>query len=139
MEPFDDPVLGRLVWNERFNEWQGELVTPAGTRVEISVDCERGAVPTAVREAFAWLSANEYALRVLLAEQMFEMANDWRNENEEEITASSFAGRVTLDGASFGDDGQTHLTYYDGDMFGGHGIAATLTAEREVEDAHIFG
>jgi hypothetical protein len=139
MEPFDDPVLGRLVWNAEFNEWKCEWVTVEGARAEISVDCPRGAVPVAMREAFAWLAANEYALRLQLAEQMLEGANDWRNEDEAEITAASFAGRVTLSGATFSEDGRASLTYYDGDIFGSHGIAATLTTQRTIEDAYIFG
>lgn len=139
MEPFDDPVLGHLVWNVQFNEWQGEFVTPEGLRVEISVDCDRGAVPVATREAFTWLCANEYPLRLQVADEMLNLANDWRNANEDILSAERFAGRVTLGGASFGDDGQAHLTYDDGDMFGGHGIAATLTTDRVIEHAHIFG
>jgi hypothetical protein len=142
MEPFDDPVIGRMEWDATCNEWRGELVTTSGNKISISVDCDREAVPTSTRESFAWLCDNERALRDQLAGQMLESANDWRlgrEPLEPEITAESFADRIELCDASLGNDGAIFLTYSDGEMFGSHAIVVNVSADRVLGDANLWG
>jgi hypothetical protein len=141
MEPFDDPVLGRFVWDARGNEWQGELITPDGVRIAIAIDCDREAISLADREAFVWLSSNERALRDQLAEQMLELAEDWRggrDEEEPEITKESFAARVELIRAS-AHAGGFFLDYRDGGMFGGHVIDVYVRPDGTMDDPGLTG
>jgi hypothetical protein len=141
MEPLEDPVMGRLVWNDEFNEWQGELVTSSGVAVELSVEAadQPASITEAARNTFAWLAENEAALRGELAERMLENALSWRQEGEPAITRGSFAERVELTHASLGADGEMHLSYSDDEMFGGHLIAAPVGADRVMGNPHLVG
>ena len=142
MEPFDDPVLGHVEWNERFGHWFARIVLPDGAAVDFDIEDELNDVLPVARAAFTFVSANEAALREQLAEQMLETANDWRlgrEPIEPEITVASFAARVKLAGVSLADDGGFTLTYSDGEMFGGHAIVVSVGANRVMGDPDLWG
>src|SRR5688572_25946864 len=119
MEPFDDPVLGRVEWNERFGHWFARVVLPDGTAVDFDIEGELNGMLPIAQAAFTYVSTNEVALRERLAARMLGAANDWRQGREPvepEITAASFEDRVKLAGVLLAEDGGFTLSYSDGEM-----------------------
>jgi hypothetical protein len=140
MEPLDDPVLGHLEWDPRFNEWRASVVTPSGIAVELSLgDIELPAGLPFARSALSWLCENERDLRGRLAGRMLALAEGWRQENEPEITEATFADRVELTNVSLDATCTMSLCYADDDMFGGHLIAVSVSANHQMGDPQLWG
>lgn len=140
MEPFDDPILGKVEWNTRFSQWFCRVVTSKNSTAEFTIEeGELGEMLPTAREVYEWLCQNECTLRDELAGRMVELANQWRQENEQEITAATFAERVELTGAGLDGNGGLCLSYLDGDMFGGHLIVVNVSAEREMGEPYLVG
>jgi len=140
MEPFDDPVLGRVEWNAEFDFWVARFVLPDGRSVEFEID--EGAIGPriqATRATFRWVSEHEIALRDQLAERMLDLARTWKQSGEPEITAASFAERVRLTAAALDDADALTLYYADGDMFGGHLILVNVGADRLMNAPYLAG
>jgi len=140
-QPIDDPVLGKLTWNDNFDEWDGRVVlhpelevvchfTPSGGQDEQIV--------TAGRDFIAWLRTNEPAARRYAASELLDTHNDCWNDDDP-ISAETFADRMTLETAAIRPDGAAGLYYRDGNLFWGHCIIVSVNADRGFKDATIAG
>ena len=77
----------------------------------------------------------------MIATQMLEMAEDWRDEDEEPdpITLESFVNRVKLESIVFDEDGSAELYYFDDNIFAAHTIMASVNADGKLERTTIAG
>ncbi|MBQ6532610.1 MAG: DUF2262 domain-containing protein [Solobacterium sp.] len=81
--------------------------------------------------------ARQYA-----AEKLLETANDWRDEEDPELTADDFTRRMTLTGFSVSSKGTLGLYsffYSDDEMFAGHEIFCEGDTEHGFTDSSIQG
>jgi hypothetical protein len=139
---FNDSVLGKLEWDEWLEWWRGQIRFAPDHDITLSIhghDLE--AILEARRDTFMYLRDHESGLRTQVAEQMLEMAEDWRDEDEEPdpITLESFTSRVRLESIVLYDDGSAELYYNDDDIFAAHTIVASVNADGKLEKATIAG
>ena len=88
---------------------------------------------------FAWW--DEQA-RIYAADELLETANDWRDEEDPELTADDFKKRMHLTGISVsskGTTGEYSFFYSDDDMFAGHEIFCEGDTEHGFTESSIQG
>lgn len=141
-DPIVDPVLGELHWDKQLEWWRSELKFRPGQTVKVSIlESDPGPVIETRRAMFLRVRDGESTLRAQTATQMLEMAEDWRDADEEPdpITPESFASRVKLQAITLYDDGSAELYYDDDEIFAGHTIVVQLNPNGELEAANIAG
>lgn len=143
-QPIDNPVLGVLTWNDDREQWEAAIELLPGLKVDISLSPDgKGDEETiASGQAFIeWIKSHEQEAREYAAREMTELAEDWRDEDEEpdEITPESFANRITLEAISMGAGGEATLWYDDGNLFAGHVVVVSVSPSREFTDAEMMG
>lgn len=78
--------------------------------------------------------AREYA-----ADELTELANEWAEENDLEITHEDFAKRMVISEVCVSLEGDFELFYNDDDMFYGHVIIVSGNIHEGFKDAYIAG
>ena len=87
-----------------------------------------------------WLKANEVIINNTITKKLLELKNDaWLEIEEKEVTAAEFLERIKLESICFYDDSSFDLYYDDGDLFAGHTITVSISADRTSRDATIAG
>src|SRR5262245_4819346 len=91
-KPIEDPVLGRVTWDDNFDLWEAQIELKPGLIATVSL--EPGERPDqeiieAGREAARWLRKHEPAARRYAADQMLDNHNDNRNDGDP-ISARTF-------------------------------------------------
>lgn len=143
-KPIESATLGTVTWNDNFRWWNAELALAPGQMVRVSLtpgkDADKNDI-SAGEDFVQWAKAHDTDARAYAAQEMTETAEDWRDEDEtsEPITAESFARRITLSEITFEADGSGMLWYDDDDIFFGHVIAVSVTADRTFTDAQMMG
>jgi uncharacterized protein (TIGR03067 family) len=140
-KPVEDAVLGQVIWNDNYDNWEARLELKTGSVVDFHLwpgGRSDEAILEAGREAVQWLRNNEPAARHFAASRMLDGHNDSWNDGEP-ISAEAFASRMTLETASIQADGGIDLYYQDGDLFWGHCIIISVSGERQFIDASIAG
>jgi uncharacterized protein (TIGR03067 family) len=141
-KPIDDPVLGRLTWDDDYDWWEAQVELSPGPAIDVHVEPgdEKDDV-TAVaggREFFLWLRRHEPAARGFAAAELLDTHNRSWNDGEP-ISAGTFADRMTLESVGIDPDGGASLYYHDGDLFWGHCIIVSVGEDRKFKDAGIAG
>lgn len=149
--PFHDPRLGDLTYDERLQEWRGQL-TLAGRAVRLSITDlatpqagrdlpDQPAALAAHADRVGQLIAGQDALHRAVADLLLEQANDWRDEDDtpEPLTTEAFLTATSLTDVCLYGDGSAELVYDDGDLFAGHVIVASVDADGTVTDADLAG
>ena len=77
--------------------------------------------------------------RKYAAAELVECANDWAEEEEEEITEDEFARRLSISEISASLDGDFEIFYDDDDMFYGHVVIVSGNMETGIDDADMAG
>jgi len=139
-----NPVLGVLTWDDNFAQWNAAIDFAPEDTVSISItpnDAGDDAAIASGADFITWLRENEPNARAYAAGKMFELAEDWHEEDEEPeaITAASFAGRITLSEITFDSSGEASLWYNDGDVFAGHVIVVSVDANQAFTDVQMMG
>lgn len=78
--------------------------------------------------------AREYA-----ADELTELANDWAEEDDSEITHEDFARRILISEVCASPEGDFELFYEDDDMFYGHVIIVSGNIHEGFDGADIAG
>jgi hypothetical protein len=142
MDKIQDAVFGELEWDDAYDWWLSELEIAPGHSVEVSIfGRDLDAVLETRRNLFVRIRDTEPELRAAIAAKMLELAEEWRDEEEEPdpITLESLAKRMKLTSILMHSHQLTELFYDDDDIFLGHVILANLDANGELEDATIAG
>lgn len=120
-----------------FGEWNG-------TECDISLESDEAqetaneAVATLeklLKDCPSWdQKARQYA-----SEHLTDLANDWAEEEDSEITQEDFKQRLEICEVSVSTEGRFELYYNDDDMFLGHVIIVSGHIEKGFDDAYIAG
>jgi hypothetical protein len=129
-ESMDDPVLGRLEWDDRLQWWVGSIALEAGHEIDVFVvpDCtsaEPAAEVGLARRSFARVQQREPEYRQWSAAQL--LTKRWNTE--EPMTAADIANLLRVASLEFGPNGVTRIFWNDEDvLFGGHNVVTDLDA-----------
>ena len=142
--PVESAVLGTVMWNDDMTVWQGKVLLAPEQIVSIMLEPQEsdGDQTIARGEALIqWVKGNEADARAYAADEMTDLAEDWRDEDEEadEITPEAFADRITLSEISLGSDGSAMLWYNDDNIFAGHVVVVSVNADRQFTEAQMMG
>lgn len=137
----NDEVLGRLVWDRRYEWWSGETQFAPGHEVHISIETEvddEEEVLQRARRAFQRLrTLRDQVCRAAASELLAEYNADWNDG--EPIGAEAFIDRMTLSDITFYADGSAELFFDAGAMFEGRSIVVSVDADGAIEEAAISG
>jgi hypothetical protein len=142
MDKIQDAVFGKLEWDDTVDWWLSELEISPGHSVKVSIfGRDLDAVLGARRAMFVHIRETESQLRAAIAAKMLELAEQWRDEEEEPepITLESLTKRMKLTNIVMFEGQTIELYYDDNDIFLGHVILANLGANGQLEDANIAG
>jgi hypothetical protein len=142
---FDDPVVGRFVLDRRLN-WFTHEVRHHGHRVRRTANTGSLDVARAIAAAAApywspfdgpWLAQ----LRGYAAASLSELAEDWRDQDEqpEPWTRDAFQATIRLESITVTADGSYEVFFDDGGIFAGHVIIVSGTFDGGPADAQIAG
>lgn len=82
-----------------------------------------------------WIREHYEAIRTHLATCMLELANDWReDEDDPELTVPLLEKRFSLNGLHIFDSGDFTLYFDDDDVFAGHDVGLDVSADYEMDD-----
>ena len=136
-DPFDDPVMGHVIFDTKENEWQFRIPI-SGNAVRATIVPEDHDLPLAEqgldesREFVTWIRDNEPSIRQHITDQMFDgWMNGWYDEEFDTVsTPDGFKDAISLSGFSV-EDRIAILCYKDGELFGGHSIVLSVGAKGE--------
>ncbi len=142
--PVESAVLGTVMWSDDREVWEANISFAPDQTVSVSLNpLETDEAQTIAKgeHLVIWVKAHEPEVRAYAAAQLIDLAEEWREEDEEPdpITPETFAARVRLEGITTEADGNTTFWYNDDDIFARHVIVVTLNAERQFTDAQIMG
>jgi len=93
-----------------------------------------------INEQLNWTVRNKKQVHKVIIRDLLGLKNStWLDENETQITEKNFLKKVKLTSVNFFDDTSFELYYDDGNIFGGHSIVVSITANKELKDATIEG
>jgi hypothetical protein len=130
-ESLDDPVLGRLEWDDKLDWWTGEVELAAGLRVALFVsseeeDDEQDVVLAQARGWVARLRRFEPEYRAWSAARLVER----RWNTDEPMTAADIEKLLRPASVECVEDGSALLYWDDGDrLFFGHNLFTELTPD----------
>jgi len=139
----DHSILGHLEYDDRLDMYSTKVVFD-GQLADLRLHNggalgEPPSILHAVRIASnidqLGLAAKECAVIDLL-----ELKNqDWREEDEAEVTGDEFKRPMRLEGIIVYTNGRAEFFYLDGDLFWGHCILVQMDAGGRFDNAHIAG
>ncbi len=142
MDKIQDAVFGELEWDDTVDWWRSELEIAPGHSIKVSIfGRDLDAVLETRHALYQRIRDTEPQLRAAIAAMMLELAEEWRDEDEEPdpITLESFTKRMKLTDILMHSDETAELYYSDDDIFLGHVILANLDANGLIVDATIAG
>jgi hypothetical protein len=74
-----------------------------------------------------------------VAAQLVELANDWREEDSELLTAACLEERFEFDSLLVYEDGVVEFFFSDGDVFAGHAVIANRAPDGKFSNARFEG
>lgn len=136
-----DDVLGTLTWTEATGSWDSSVTLASGVTVHSSLIPLGQDVAPLIEHA-----------RIVIAE-FVERDRRWRraaadglladyHENWSDgrtISAEEFMDAMSLDGLDFWPDGTAEVSYFDGDLFGGHQIVISFQRDGTIDELNIAG
>lgn len=147
---YDHPLIVRdeKLGDVEFKNDRGDFhanITVGSTDWDVSLVSDDNNLRTADRASAAFLRVRpkleqlEKRIREFAAEKLTELANDWREEEGEEITKEAFARRITPTFIEFSDDGTFIVMCDDDDMFLSHVIVIEFDENDEPVDTNLMG
>jgi hypothetical protein len=139
----DVGFFGTLTLDRQVDWWQTEQVW-AGTPVSLSITpAQDGDVASVAKTAEAlWRNQAEWDQRVRARaiDKLLALKNEnWRDEDEAEVTAAEFNRRMKLESVTVDPDGGFEFWFEDGDLFLGHSIRVWGNLTDGPTDADIAG
>ena len=136
-EVLDDPVLGRLAWDDEFHWWTAEVELRPGQEVEVIIcyDHEFN-IGIDARQA-RLIQARDWVLRIRKREAAYltwsaQQLVDRRWNKDEPMTAQDIGQLLRLLSIECDSDGSARLNWDDEDvLFCGHGIYTQLAPSGE--------
>lgn len=138
LEPVTRTVAGtEFTLDKRLGFFEGHI-TWCGAETIAYLPSEGAAEDALLAALLADAAAWDVRLRAGAAEALTDLANDWREEGEPDITDEEFARRLSPLELSVEEDA-IEFTFDDDGLFSGHWIVVRASASGEILDAHISG
>ncbi len=148
--PIDDPLLGRLIWYDTYNWYDGSIgykrsrFSLRRSRIKINLSAmnpeDLEIVISRARKVVT--SIQEYVeLATLYAlEHLLQRAEAWRDDDDKRpMTPRRFRAAMKLQSISFRPDGSVEFWHDDGYLFCGHFIEIQIDREDKLVRADIPG
>lgn len=136
--------LGEFVLNRQFSEFNTTMYwTEDDINVALNTDEYNGETANKAMEVLLKIAKDkedfdnktkEYAVS-----QLLDLANDWNEDEENDITKESFLDAIFMSDIIISSDGELTVYYYDGDIFYGHTIEVRINSNLEYVSANIAG
>ncbi|PRX53957.1 DUF2262 domain-containing protein [Flagellimonas meridianipacifica] len=137
-------ILGKFELNKDYANFYGEIDW-RGKKVSVSlgVDINDNATWTKALDKLLYLYDQQEKidldLRKFSGEELTYLANDWLEDENEEITKNDFINRMSLSELVVHFDGDFTAYYNDDNMFYGHTIDVSGNIETGIDSANIAG
>src|SRR5262245_18173788 len=118
--PITDPIFGELSWDEKHHWWRGRVALTPKHTIDVDIDWDEE-VPIeelleVCRDTYQQLRQNEYAHRMKIATELFELAGPiWSDLEIREETPASVARKIWVWSVTLYGDGASELWYLDED------------------------
>ncbi len=141
--PIQDGIIGTLTFNEQ-HQWFETKYQTQDNAFEVYIDIDNRAetleILPIVHTVLNRLETVDNTMRDFAAEQLLEAKNDnWREEDEPELTKDDFMSRMSIETISFDEDGEYEIWYADGDLFWGHSITVSVDRKGQPVRTDIHG
>lgn len=147
---FDDPVLGRLVYDKELNWWEANVKLRPSLRVKLSLLSRTDLPPKAGldecrRRGIAyleWARRSEPTIRQRIADELLNVYNeDWTDDDAgmRKVTRDEFLKRIGPNSITLETDGESAWYYQDDDLFAGHWIEVRLRANKDIFQVGLAG
>lgn len=142
-----DNEIGHFALDRDYDWYEGEIDW-LGENCQVMLELDAEGADTAdkamdaLRRLVEDLASWDERIRRFAAKELVELANDWREEEDEEvadITPEEFAKRIEISEISVDADGDMEITFNDDDMFWGHYIVVYANISGGLERAQIEG
>jgi hypothetical protein len=143
-EKLSHPVFGKIEWLPKYSHWSAQISLPTGRRLGVIVapDGDRYECLKQAADLFKWVLNNERRiLREAIQTVLLALCNDWRQDDEPELTADELAEHLQWQLLEISDSEAypVELRYGDGGLFGGHTVVVQLDAELRLSDSYLWG
>src|SRR5437764_2917 len=135
-ETVTHPVFGELQWETGRDVWFTQVRDATGGWIDVSVapgDGDRLACLDRAADLYARaMRAERQLLRTAVENKLLELYNDaWRQSGEPKLTGDELTSRLTFTFVKIrpDEDFAVILSYYAGDLFGGHAVDVELDQE----------
>jgi hypothetical protein len=138
-----DPELGRLIWDEGLERWEGSILLSSPSPYSLYVFARPSHAPdrtitSEARLSIARLRSLESACRRYATEQLLDIHNaEWSSDGP--IPPDDFAARFTPDSIEVHETGSVELHFSDGGLFSGHGIGVRISPGGTFIEAVVEG
>lgn len=134
---------GEFNLNRDFSVFEGEINWLSGKcNVHLNTDTQNGITANNSVEVLNQIAIDienlDKKLRQFASEKLINLANEWNEDSDEEISNEEFMKRLVLQDIYINSE---NITFYfdDDDMFCGHVIIVNMTSDFKCEDATIAG
>ena len=139
----EDDVFGTFTLNRRANWYAAEVVwNGTAVRLRLSATEPSELEPTLETARALWGEQVEWndRIRDFAVEKLLALKNNnWLDEDEAELSADDFKGKMTLKSVTVCSDGEFEFWHDDGDLFCGHAIQICGNLSNGLTDADIPG
>ncbi len=136
---------GTLTLNKRFGCYEGDVEWADSTcSLSLSLDENSQTEATAALDVLETILADtvgwDEKARGYAADQLTELADDWRGDDDPPVSRNDFFNRIKgSPSLSIDEDGEMEFTFSDDGIFAGHWIVVRGTPEEGFTDAIIEG
>ncbi len=140
-EMIEDELLGRLIWEPRFEWWRGDVEIFPGHEIGVSFRGEEAEVEEGIaraRRTYEFIRRSEERLRRYAARGLLDIYNEEWNDGDA-LGEDEFIAQMSTESISFHSDGDAEVYYGEGGLFFGHMIVVSVGSNLEIMDADIAG
>ena len=139
-----DETLGEFILNKNLGYFDGKinwLKKDILVMLEVNPDSKSSwtKAMNVLRTLFEQQTQKDSEFRTFAAEQLTALANDWREEEDAEISKHDFINRISLSTLAVFSNGDFEADYDDDFMFGGHEIVVSGNIKKGLKSADIVG
>jgi hypothetical protein len=139
-----DEQLGEYILNKDYGIFEAELFwldNEISVSLEVNIENQKSWTEAMgiLRTLFEQRAQRDLEFRTYAGEQLTDLANDWLEDKNEEITKSDFIRRISLSELTITYNGDFTAYYNDDDMFYGHIIDISGNVKSGISSANIAG
>lgn len=139
-----DNTLGVLTLDKTISTFEGHVIW-SNRKICISLEVNQQVKSTWTKARKAMVQMLEVQnkwdkeIRDFAANELTELANDWQNEGDEEITRKDFARRISIINIVMSSGGSFAVYFDDDDIFFGHFVTVYGNLKTGIKAANIEG